>query len=78
MRVIDRDKLNPAWRTMAAKERKAKPAQPATERPIAWERADPAALAAFDPATKSCDMNCGPHGLDPRSREERLFLCDLC
>jgi len=46
--------------------------------PIEWERADPAALASFDPATKTCDMNCGPHGLDPRSRKERLFLCDLC
>lgn len=63
---------------MALKARKTKPAQPAPERPIEWERADPAALASFDPASKTCDMNCGKHGLDPRSRDERLFLCDLC
>lgn len=58
--------------------RKAKPARPAEEPLIDWPRADPDALAAFDPATKSCTMNCGPHGLDPRSREERKFLCDDC
>lgn len=23
-------------------------------------------------------MNCGPHGLDPRTRAEQLFLCDDC
>jgi hypothetical protein len=23
-------------------------------------------------------MNCGPHGLDPRSCEERKFLCNDC
>jgi hypothetical protein len=63
---------------MALKARTPKRAQPVPEQPIEWERADPAALAAFDPATKTCDMNCGKHGLDPRSREERLFLCDLC
>jgi hypothetical protein len=63
---------------MALKARQTKRGQPAPEAPIAWERADPAALAAFDPSSKSCDMNCGKHGLDPRSREERLFLCDLC
>ncbi|WP_271959279.1 hypothetical protein, partial [Pseudomonas aeruginosa] len=28
--------------------------------------------------TKICSMNCGQHGLDPRSREERKFLCDDC
>ena len=59
------------------KARKGK-ASPPPETPIEWPRADPAALANFDPATKSCTMNCGPHGLDPRSREERLFLCDDC
>lgn len=63
---------------MALKARKPKRAQPALESPIEWERADPAALARFDPSTKTCDMNCGKHGLDPRSREELLFLCDLC
>lgn len=63
---------------MAIKARTVKPSKPSPERTIEWERADPAALANFDPSTKSCDMNCGKHGLDPRSREERLFLCDLC
>jgi hypothetical protein len=60
------------------KARKVKPVQPAAETPIEWTRADPAALDQFDAATKTCTMNCGPHGLDPRSREERLFLCDDC
>lgn len=46
--------------------------------PIVFTRADPAALAAFDPRTKECDMNCGPHSLDPRSWIERLFLCTDC
>ena len=63
---------------MTLKTRKPKATQSAPESPIEWERADPAELAKFDPATKICDMNCGKHGLDPRSREERLFLCDLC
>lgn len=63
---------------MALKALHPKRAQPAPEPPMVWERADPAALAQFDPATKTCDMNCSPHGLDPRSRKERLFLCDLC
>lgn len=57
---------------------KPKRAQPAPASPMVWERADPAALAQFDPATKACSMNCGPHSLDPRSRQERLFLCDDC
>lgn len=57
--------------------RKLKLARPPAQ-PIDWPRADPVALAAFDPATKVCTMNCGPHGLDPRSREERKFLCDDC
>lgn len=43
-----------------------------------WLRADPEALAAFDPTTKTCVMNCGPHVDDPRSALERLFLCDEC
>ena len=41
-------------------------------------RADHAALAAFDPRTKSCTMNCGPTTDDPRSPEERRFLCPEC
>lgn len=57
---------------------KAPKVKPVPEQPIEWERADPVALSKFDPSTKTCDMNCGKHGLDPRSREERLFLCDLC
>lgn len=63
---------------MALTSRKSKGAKPEPEQPIEWERADPAGLARFDPSTKICDMNCGKHGLDPRSHEERLFLCDLC
>lgn len=62
---------------MITKARKTKPA-PAPAAPIDWPRADPAELAAFDPASKVCTMNCGPHGLDPRTRAERLFLCDDC
>lgn len=46
--------------------------------PLEWPRADPAALAAFDPASKVCTMNCGPHRDDRRSDRERLFLCDEC
>lgn len=45
---------------------------------MVWRRADPAALATFDPRTKVCSMNCGPHSLDPRTSAERLFLCDEC
>ncbi|MFL1480807.1 MULTISPECIES: hypothetical protein [Pseudomonas] len=63
---------------MSAKVRKSKPAQPPAEVPIEWTRADPAELAKFDPASKVCNMNCGPHKNDPRSRAERLFLCDDC
>lgn len=58
--------------------RKAKPTQPAPERAIEWTRADPDELAKFDPASKLCTMNCGPSGLDPRSRAERMLLCDDC
>ncbi len=46
--------------------------------PIVFTRADPSALAKFDPATKVCTMNCGPHLHDPRSADERKFLCDDC
>jgi hypothetical protein len=45
---------------------------------IVWTRADLAALAAFDPATKVCTMNCGPARDDPRSDKERKLLCDDC
>jgi hypothetical protein len=50
----------------------------ATPQPIVWTRADPAALARFDPSTKQCLMNCGPHRDDPRSAAERKLLCDDC
>ena len=63
---------------MSTKARKPKPEQTPPPAPIDWPRADPAELATFDPASKVCNMNCGPHGLDPRSRAERLFLCDDC
>lgn len=45
---------------------------------IDWPRADPAELAAFDPRTKVCTMNCGPHTDDPRTQAERLLLCTDC
>lgn len=57
---------------------KVKPTQPAAKRPIEWLRADPDALDKFDPATKTCNMNCGPHAQDPRSSKERQFLCSDC
>lgn len=47
-------------------------------KPIVFTRADPAALAKFDPSTKRCAMNCGPHIDDPRSWQERQLLCDEC
>ena len=53
-----------------------KPAPPAG--PINWPRADPQALASFDPRTKVCTMNCGPSRDDPRSDAERLLLCTDC
>ena len=46
--------------------------------PLQWPRADPAALAAFDPSTKLCTMNCGPHRDDPRTRAECKLLCGDC
>lgn len=48
------------------------------DKPVQWPRADPAALAAFDPKTKVCSHNCGPSKEDPRTAKERLYLCDLC
>lgn len=45
---------------------------------IIFQRADPAALAEFDEASKVCTMNCGPHKDDPRSNKERKFLCEDC
>lgn len=46
--------------------------------PITFTRADPAALAAFDPTSKVCVMNCGPHRGDPRTPAERRLLCEDC
>jgi len=46
--------------------------------PIVFPRADPKALARFDPDTKLCVMNCGPHRDDPRDRKERKYLCHDC
>lgn len=45
---------------------------------LVFQRANPAELAKFDPATKRCTMNCGPSMADPRSADERQFLCDDC
>jgi hypothetical protein len=59
------------------KARKGKPT-PAPEPPIEWQRADPAALAKFDPTTKTCTMTCGKHAHDPRSYKELKFMCDDC
>jgi hypothetical protein len=52
--------------------------KPEPEKPIEWKRADPAELAKFDPASKTCSMNCGKHALDPRSYTELKFMCDDC
>ena len=46
--------------------------------PPNWPRANPDELANFNPNTKVCTMNCDPHIDNPRTREERLFLCDEC
>lgn len=51
---------------------------PVVSGPIEWPRADPEALKSFDPSTKYCTMNCGPHRADPRSAAERKFLCQEC
>lgn len=45
---------------------------------LLFPRADPVALAKFDPRTKVCTMNCGPHKDDPRDAKERKFLCTDC
>lgn len=50
----------------------------AVAKPINWPRAAPGALDGFDPSTKVCTMNCGPHREDPRSDAERKYLCDDC
>lgn len=52
--------------------------KPIDEAPIAFPRADPAALAQFDERTKQCHMQCGRHSLDPRTWKECLFLCTDC
>ncbi len=46
--------------------------------PMEWPRADPEALAKFNPASKVCTMNCGPSTDDPRTWQERLLLCTDC
>jgi ATP-dependent Clp protease adapter protein ClpS len=46
--------------------------------PIVFERADADALKAFNPNSKRCTMNCGPHRDDPRSKAERMLLCPEC
>ncbi len=51
---------------------------PIAPTPMVFERADPEALAKFDPSTKLCTMNCGPHRDDPRSNAEVKFLCNDC
>lgn len=52
--------------------------QPAHLPGITWAHAGPKELAAFDPASKVCVMNCGPTRMDPRSAAERRLLCDEC
>jgi hypothetical protein len=52
--------------------------QPESPKPFVWPRADPVALAAFDPETKECSMNCGQSTHDPRSWKECKFMCDEC
>lgn len=61
--------------TTTTMKRSAKISEPSA---IKWQRADKAALASFDPCTKVCVMNCGPHLDDPRSPEERELLCTDC
>lgn len=57
--------------------KKSRPIAP-TPVKLVFERADPEALARFDPSTKLCVMNCGPHTDDPRTAKERKFLCNDC
>lgn len=53
--------------------------EPSTDpAPLVFTRADPDALARFDPHSKVCTMNCGPHLLDPRTTAERRLLCNDC
>lgn len=63
---------------MSDKPRKSKRVPLVSSVSIEWTRADPAELAKFDPASKVCTMNCGQHGLDPRSRAELKLLCGDC
>lgn len=58
--------------------KRAKKCAPVAEEPLIFTRADMASLAKFDPSTKLCTMNCGPHAKDPRTTAERKFLCDEC
>lgn len=51
---------------------------PPVAKPIIWPRADPVELKNFDPKSKYCTMNCGPHRNDPRSSAERKLLCKDC
>ena len=46
--------------------------------PLQWPRAHPADLARFDPRSRYCTMNCGPHAEDPRTEAERRLLCGDC
>lgn len=46
--------------------------------PLTFTRAHPRDLEGFDPSSKRCTMNCGPHAQDPRSEAERRFLCPEC
>lgn len=63
---------------MVMKRQKGRQTPIAWAKPLEWTRADPEKLAAFDPTTKLCTMNCGPHRDDPRTYEERKFLCEEC
>lgn len=55
-----------------------KRAAAAVSQPIVFRRADAKLLAAFDPESKMCTMNCGPHRDDPRTDKERALLCGDC
>ena len=68
----------PKERKPRGRPRKATSAPEQAQPVVMFPRADPEALAAFDPATKRCSMNCGPSTRDPRTRKERMFLCDEC
>lgn len=56
----------------------ARPTVKKREAPLVFTRADPAELARFDPSTKFCHMNCGPHRQGPGTRAERKLLCGDC